>query len=308
MVPRYEDADTPEAQQGRQLMMDAKFLEDVSQQVNDLLNLPYDVPVIGKQCGQANAFWDPSAREISMCYEDVEHSDKMFTTANDPNPVEAAVDSEISTFYHELGHATLAIYELPFTGREEDVADQLSAFMLLSPGADGKPYPNGVRIATNAARMWKLNSHETGDANDLPFWDTHSFDLTRMYNWECWIYGSDPAGDANIVSSGDLPEDRAGGCQEEFVEDVGGMAADAGAAPEEARLISALKRAAAEQEFMDCSGTRPRHFVDRTRVPRLVWVCVSCRSPTSTDHVRVASAPRWTGLAPNTVPPDTRCF
>ena len=88
--------------------------------------------------------------------------------------------------------------------------------MLLSPGADGKPYPNGVRIATNAARMWKLNSHETGDANDLPFWDTHSFDLTRMYNWECWIYGSDPAGDGNIVAAGDLPEDRAGGCQEEF--------------------------------------------------------------------------------------------
>jgi hypothetical protein len=216
MVPRYDDAETPEAQQGRQLMMDAKFLEDVSQQVNDLLNLPFDVPVIGKQCGDANAFWDPSAREISMCYEDIEHSDKMFTTANDPNPVQAAVDSEISTFYHELGHATLAIYELPFTGREEDVADQLSAFMLLSPGADGKPYPNGVRIATNAARMWKLNSHEAGDANDLPFWDTHSFDLTRMYNWECWIYGSDPAGDGNIVASGDLPEDRAGGCQEEF--------------------------------------------------------------------------------------------
>ena len=40
--------------------------------------------------------------------------------------------------------------------------------------------------------------------------------ITRMYNWECWIYGSDPAANAAIVTSGDLPEDRSGNCEEEF--------------------------------------------------------------------------------------------
>jgi hypothetical protein len=83
-----------------------------------------------------------------------------------------------------LGHATLAIYNLAFTGREEDVADQLSAFMLLTPGADGKPYPNGVRIAMNTPQDWKLSAKEAGDASELPFWDGHPMDIQRMYNWD----------------------------------------------------------------------------------------------------------------------------
>jgi hypothetical protein len=191
-------------------------LEAVAQQVNDTLNLPYDIGTVGKQCGAANDYWDPNVNEIQLCYEDIQQSEQRFASNGNPDPVIAAVDATISGFYHELGHATLGIYELAFTGREEDVADQLSAFMLLTPGADGKPYPNGVRIATDTAQDWKLSSKEDGDANDLPFWDGHSMDITRMYNWECWIYGSDPVANANIVTSGDLPEDRAGNCEDEF--------------------------------------------------------------------------------------------
>ncbi|MCV7004887.1 hypothetical protein BHQ23_22400 [Mycobacterium gordonae] len=216
MVFRYEEATTPEAQSGRQLMADAKVLENVAAHVNDTLNLPHEVGAVGKQCGEANDYWDPNANEIQLCYEDIAQSQQRFANAGNPNPAEAAVDATISGFYHELGHATLSIYELAFTGREEDVADQLSAFMLLAPGADGKAYPNGVRIATDTAQDWKLSAKEAGDANELPFWDGHSMDITRMYNWECWIYGSDTTANAGIVTSGDLPEDRAGNCEEEF--------------------------------------------------------------------------------------------
>ncbi|WP_372515546.1 DUF4344 domain-containing metallopeptidase [Mycobacterium intermedium] len=213
---RYEDAQTDEAQRGRQLMQDAKLLETVSQQVNDTLNLPYDLTAVGKQCGEANDYWDPNVNEIQLCYEDLQQSERRFANNGNPDSVQAAVDAMIAAFYHELGHATLAVYQLAFTGREEDVADQLSAFMLLAPGADGKPYPNGVRIATNTAQDWKLSAKEDGDANELPFWDGHSMDITRMYNWECWIYGSDTTANANIVTSGELPEDRADNCEDEF--------------------------------------------------------------------------------------------
>lgn len=216
MTLRYEDAQTPEAQRGRQLMMDAKLLESLAAHVNDTLNLPYDVGAVGKQCGEANDYWDPSVNEIQLCYEDIQQSEQRFANVGNPNPVEAAVDTTISAFYHELGHATLAVYKLAFTGREEDVADQLSAFELLDPGEDGKPYPNGVRIAMNTAQAWKLGAQEAGDANELPFWDGHSMDITRMYNWECWIYGSDTTANASIVTSGDLPEDRASNCEDEF--------------------------------------------------------------------------------------------
>ncbi|BAV41319.1 DUF4344 domain-containing metallopeptidase [Mycobacterium ulcerans] len=213
---RYDDAQTPDAEQGRGLMMDAKLLEAVAAQVNDTLNLPYDITVVGKQCGEPNDYWDPSVNEIQLCYEDIQQSEQRFAGSGNPDSTTAAVDGTTSGFYHELGHATLSIYELAFTGREEDVADQLSAFMLLAPGADGTPYPNGVRIATNTAQDWRLSAKEDGDANDLPFWDGHSMDITRMYNWECWIYGSDTPANAGIVTSGDLPEDRAGNCEDEF--------------------------------------------------------------------------------------------
>ncbi|WP_236983707.1 DUF4344 domain-containing metallopeptidase [Mycobacterium kiyosense] len=215
MTFRYEEAETPDAQAGRKLMADAKVLESVSQHVNDTLNLPHDVAVVGKACGD-NDFWDPNTNEVLLCYEDIAHSEQRFANAGNPDAVQAAVDAKISAFYHELGHATLAIYDLAFTGREEDVADQLSAFELLAPGADNLPYPNGVRIAMNTAQDWKLSAREAGDANELPFWDGHPMDITRMYNWECWIYGSDPTANAGIVTSGDLPEDRAGNCEDEF--------------------------------------------------------------------------------------------
>jgi hypothetical protein len=216
MTFRYDAAETPEAQRGRQMMVDAKLLESVAGHVNDTLNLPHDVGAVGKQCGDANDYWDPNVNEIQLCYEDIEQSEQRFGKAGNPDPVRAAVNMLISGFYHELGHATLGIYQLAFTGREEDVADQLSAFELLDPGADGKPYPNGVQIAMDTAQDWKLSAKESGDANELPFWDGHSMDITRMYNWECWIYGSDTAANSVIVTSGDLPEDRAGNCEEEY--------------------------------------------------------------------------------------------
>ena len=166
---RYEDAQTPEAQHGRQIMVDAKVLEDLAQHVEDTLVLPSDLGIVGKECNTDNDFYNPQTNEMELCYEAREHAERLAAGSGSPDPVTPAVDEAVSAAYHELGHATLAIYDLAFTGREEDVADQLSAFMLLNPGADGKPYPNGVRIATNTAQEWKLSAKDSGDANELPF-------------------------------------------------------------------------------------------------------------------------------------------
>jgi hypothetical protein len=69
-----------------------------------------------------------------------------------------------------------------------------------------------------------LIGEQCGVAND--FWspvaaegalaDVHSLDQARMFNFDCWIYGSDPAGNADIVGDATLPEDRAGGCEDEY--------------------------------------------------------------------------------------------
>lgn len=37
-----------------------------------------------------------------------------------------------------------------------------------------------------------------------------------MYNLECWVYGADPSGNADLVTDGLLPQDRADGCEDEY--------------------------------------------------------------------------------------------
>ena len=57
MTVVYEDATTPEAIQGRELMQETGLLESLAQEINNWLELPYDIPVVGSQCGVANDFW-----------------------------------------------------------------------------------------------------------------------------------------------------------------------------------------------------------------------------------------------------------
>lgn len=217
ITPTYQDATSPEAITGRDLLQKAHLLEDLADGMTDLLKLPYDIPLIGKQCDTANAYWSPDEKSITICYEDAADALDIYTKAGDPDPRASAINSEIATFYHESGHMVIDLYDLPVTGREEDVADQLAAYILLAPGPDGKIDPASVQAVKDFAREFKGYSEQRGGVvDDRLLSDTHTLDLARMYNLECWVYGSDPAGNADLVSSGALPQDRADGCEDEY--------------------------------------------------------------------------------------------
>lgn len=217
VIASYEDATTPEAINGRQILESAGLLEDLATEVNDMLVLPNDIPLVGAECGQANAFWSPANETMTICYELTDLSEKIFTEAGDPNPLQSALDATVATFYHELGHMAISVYDLPITGREEDVADQLSAYMLLWRGEDGQLDPDSVRAAIVSAREYRAYANlDGGQVDESSFADVHSLDETRSYNLLCWVYGADPTANAEIVTSGDLPQDRADGCQDEY--------------------------------------------------------------------------------------------
>ena len=216
MVVSYEDATTAEAINGRALLQDNTLLEDLAEDVNDSLWLPYDIPVIGAQCDEANAFWDPEEKSMTICYEDADLSQQIFRDAGDDDPDASAINAEIATFYHELGHMAIDLYDLPATGREEDVADQLAAYVLLQPGEDGAPDPESVAAVKDFAREFGAYGQRRGDAGLDDFADVHSLSETRMFNLQCWIYGADPDANADLVASGELPEDRADGCDDEW--------------------------------------------------------------------------------------------
>ncbi|WP_420329769.1 DUF4344 domain-containing metallopeptidase [Mycolicibacterium aromaticivorans] len=217
MTATYEDATSPEAVTGRDLIKNDHLLEDLADGINQSLKLPFDIPLIGKQCGTANAYWSPDAKSVTICYEDAADALTIYTKAGDPDPKASAINSEIATFYHETGHMVIDIYDLPATGREEDVADQLAAYILLAPGPDGKIDPESVQAVKDFAREFKGYSDQRGgEIDERQLSDVHTLDLARMYNLECWVYGADPKGNADLVSSGALPQDRADGCEDEY--------------------------------------------------------------------------------------------
>jgi Putative metallopeptidase len=89
---RYEDAHTPEAQRGRELMQNAKPLDDLAQHVEDTLVLPSDMGAVAKQCDTVSDFYDPNANEVQLCYEAIQHSEQNFAGSGNPDPAAAAVE------------------------------------------------------------------------------------------------------------------------------------------------------------------------------------------------------------------------
>ncbi|MGX9790471.1 DUF4344 domain-containing metallopeptidase [Mycobacterium sp. MMS18-G62] len=217
MTVTYEDATSPDAVRGRDLIQKDHLLEDLADSIDQTLKLPYDVPLIGKQCDEANAYWSPDDKTVTICYEDAADALDIYTKAGDADPAASAINAEIATFYHETGHMVIDLYDLPTTGREEDVADQLSAYLLLTPGPDGKIDPQNVQAVKDFAREFQAYSDQKGgEIDEGQLADVHSLDKTRMYNLECWVYGADPTGNADLVKDGALPQDRADGCQDEY--------------------------------------------------------------------------------------------
>lgn len=216
MVVQYEDATTPEAQRGRALLQKTGVLEQLADDVTDTYKLPYDIPLVGSQCDEVNDFWSRDDQKVVMCYEDVNESLEIFGQAGDPDVEASARRVAIASFFHELGHMTIDIYQLPATGKEEDVADQLAASILLGTDDDGKQDPDYVQAAKDQAREYRTYAQQDGQPDDSMYSDVHTLDQARMFNFECWIYGSDPDANADVVAQGLLPQDRADGCEDEF--------------------------------------------------------------------------------------------
>ncbi|MCV7281746.1 hypothetical protein H7J88_19130 [Mycolicibacterium flavescens] len=216
MIVTYEDAQSPEAVRGRELVQDNTLLEDLAAGINESLILPRDVALLGSECGEANAFWDSSEDSVTICYEDADEALRTFTDDGVADPTTAMLNAETATFYHEVGHMVISLYDLPATGREEDVADQLAAYVLLQPGDDGKPDPESVQAVKDFARTFQALGEQRGELGAEDFADPHSLDETRVYNLQCWIYGADPDGSAELVGEGGLPQDRADGCEHEW--------------------------------------------------------------------------------------------
>lgn len=65
----------------RALLKDSELLEAVASVITETFRLPRDITVNAKQCGEPNAFWDPEAAEVQICYELVREYEELYDPA-----------------------------------------------------------------------------------------------------------------------------------------------------------------------------------------------------------------------------------
>ena len=134
----YIDPRLPRSQITLDRLKKRQVLEELSMFLSPL-RLPRPLRVRTKSCGVVNAFYVPTEWAINLCYEYYENLEAIAPADVSPQGYtrdEVIVGGFIDAIFHELGHALFDILSVPVFGREEDAADQLSAFLMLQFGKD----------------------------------------------------------------------------------------------------------------------------------------------------------------------------
>lgn len=226
-VVSFEDSSSDYHHEIARMYQDNGFFDATASSLNDVIALPRNIGIVSAQCDTINAFWSPDNNAIIVCYELTEYLYEIFRaeTKSQQELDNAVLGAVEFIFYHELGHALIDIFGIPFTGREEDAVDQFSTYVLL--GSD-----LGVDSALSGASFFFISGNadpQTQSVEDMAFWDEHSLDQQRFYNIVCMIYGSDPETYSNLIrqeskgflltsATGYLPKERADRCQDEYTD------------------------------------------------------------------------------------------
>jgi Putative metallopeptidase len=191
-----------------------RFLEQLQEFLSPF-QLPRTLPVKVEGCdGDPNASsYEDDA--IVVCYEYIDELWKGMpteTTAAGVTPVDALVGPLFDTCLHEFAHALFDMLQVPVLGREEDAADQVSAYIMLHLGK-----AEARRLIGGTAYAYKTEAEAaTATPTVKQFADVHGTPAQRFYNLLCIAYGADPQLFGDMVEKGDLPKERADDCKDEY--------------------------------------------------------------------------------------------
>jgi hypothetical protein len=206
----YIDPRLPRSQATLDRLRKRQVLEELSMFLSPL-RLPRLLRVRTKSCGQVNAFYVSSEWAINLCYEYFENLEAIAPRTASPQGYtrdEVIVGGFIDAIFHELGHALFDILRIPVFGREEDAADQISAFVMLQFGKDV------ARTTIKGAAYTYLNSKNPRTRTE--FADEHGAPAQRFFNYICLAYGGEPDSFRQYVDQGILPKARAEQCPREY--------------------------------------------------------------------------------------------
>ncbi|WP_186376197.1 DUF4344 domain-containing metallopeptidase [Hyella patelloides] len=174
------------------------------------LNLPVNIPIVFRDCGEANAFYDLKAQKVIMCYELFEIGESVFVSGgySQEQAQVRSIYNGVFILLHEVGHALVDNLDLAFTGKEEDSVDDFAATFVL----DEK---NGLPEEI----IW-ISGQFFSVLPDGDYWDEHSFGQQRFYNLVCLLFGKNPQQYVGIAEQAGLGKDRAVRCHSEYQDKV----------------------------------------------------------------------------------------
>ena len=133
------------------------------------------------------------------------------TTPSGIEPIDTAVGPFMDTVLHEFAHALFDDFDPPILGREEDAADQVSAYIYLKLGKD-----EARRLIVGTVYAYMLEVQDTDPPSMAEYADEHSTSEQRAFNLLCIAYGADPELFEDVVKMGGLPAERVEICEEEY--------------------------------------------------------------------------------------------
>ena len=222
----YAPAQNPILKKVHERYKNARVWEKMFEPVNDALKFRNPTTFLMAECGAPGAFWNPSTWRMVICYEMVMNAKFAFEANGvSKQDIDAKVHGAIvGIAWHEFGHFIASEFDLPVVGNTEDAADLISTLVLLARNDEsvrmvkahaemqayvrGDAYTKGVEALLGPApkRMQTLKAHMI----------LHSDGRKRRHNALCLIYGSNPAGYADLVGGNGLHPTRAARCENEF--------------------------------------------------------------------------------------------
>ncbi|MFI9024083.1 DUF4344 domain-containing metallopeptidase [Streptomyces sp. NPDC053560] len=207
LVPQYLKPGRGDADE-RAFLQRNRLLERVSGKLNGRLDIPAKIRMTGRSCGNSDIAYDPEKGRIDVCYEFVAEVRDMFKDARYGRVGERTAGVVSETLYHESAHALIDKLRLPFTGHEEDAADQFAAYNLIPQGAKGQ------RSLLAAAENYDLYARQ--EAGHVDFSDEHSPSAARAANYRSYLYGAAPKRWAALVDGKHLTRSRSEYSREEY--------------------------------------------------------------------------------------------
>lgn len=225
----YESPQTNEVVAIATQLRQNQSLDKLAVVLNRFISMPASVPVVGRSCGGVNAYYAPSRREITICYELLaDHAAKLqrkYGRTLDNARLSHVLAAELTfVLLHEVGHAVFDIHRIPVLGREEDAADAFAAFVLLETNGASmlQEAPIYVPLMKTPWIIKTLNPAAV-------YGDEHSLSEQRLANVVCWGFGKDPQAFAGAAAAIRLPQHRAERCATEYAKmdrDVRGLLGD----------------------------------------------------------------------------------